>query len=71
MALYSIIFLFTLQYYFLNFDLSSSDLSTMCRFHVIPLARIVPRYLTESLFGIGILFMVTCGQDCFRSVKII
>ena len=44
----------------------------MCRFHVILLSRIMPRYLTESLFGIGILiFMVTCGQDCFRSVKVI
>ena len=43
----------------------------MCRFHVILLSRIMPRYLTVSLFGIGILFMVTCGQDCFRSVKVI
>ena len=32
----------------------------MYRFHVILLFRITFRYLTESLFGIGILFMVTC-----------
>ena len=43
----------------------------MCRFHVILLSRIMPRYLTDFLFGIGMLFMVTCGQVCFPSVKII
>ena len=41
----------------------------MYRFHVIILFRITSRYLTESLFGIGILFMITCGRDCFRNVK--
>ena len=31
----------------------------------------MPRYLTDFLFGIGMSFMVTCGQVCFPSVKII
>ena len=33
----------------------------MCRSHVILLSRIMPRYLTESFFGIEILFMFSCG----------
>ena len=30
----------------------------------------MPRYLTVSLLGTVILLMETCGQVCFRSVKV-
>ena len=58
------------QYYFLSSSLSCFDLSVMCCFHVNLLSRVMPRYLTVSLLGTVILLMVTCGQVCFRSVKV-
>ena len=58
------------QYNFLSSSLSCFDLSVMCCFHVNLLSRVMPRYLTVSLLGTVILLMVTCGQACFRSVKV-
>ena len=42
----------------------------LCYFHVNLLSRVMPRYLTVSLSGTVILLMDTCGQVCFRSVKV-
>ena len=44
-------------------------MSTICCFQV-NLSRVMPRYLTVSLLGTVILLMETCGQVCFRSVKV-
>ena len=42
----------------------------MCCFHVNLLSRVMPRYLTVSLLGHVIFLIRTCGQICFRSVKV-
>ena len=54
----------------MSLSLSCLDLSTICCFHVNLLSRVMPRYLTVSLLGTVILLMETCGQVCFRNVKV-
>ena len=42
----------------------------ICCVHVNLLSRFMPRYLPKSLLRIVKLLVVTCGQVCFRSVKV-